>query len=90
MDLTVLMLTLAPAMHGLLALDTALVKGPSRQRIGVLAYAPFACGNDLGNGQVVYPLLGSGTALLTVLATIIADAEPEPITLMLPLLFASL
>jgi Domain of unknown function (DUF1772) len=45
---------------------------PARQRIGVVAYAIFARGNDLGNGRVVHPLLGIGAVLLTVLATVIA------------------
>ncbi|MDQ6660272.1 MAG: DUF1772 domain-containing protein, partial [Chloroflexota bacterium] len=46
-------------------------------------------GNDLGNGLVVYPLLGIGTALLTVLATAAAFASHAPMGLLL-LSFASL
>jgi hypothetical protein len=30
--------------------DTAMVKLPTRRRIGSIAYAHFARGNDLGNG----------------------------------------
>ena len=60
MNLVIALLALATAVNGLLAglnVDTALVKLPARQRIGVVAYATFARGNDLGNGLVVYPLL---------------------------------
>ena len=70
MNLVISLLALATAINGLLAglnVDTALVKLPARRRIGVVAYATFARGNDLGNGLVVYPLLGVGAALLTFL-----------------------
>jgi hypothetical protein len=92
MHLAVFMLALATAVNGLLAglnVDTALVKLPARRRIGVLVYATFARGNDLGNGRVVYPLLGVGAALLTILAAVLAYAEHEPIALVGPLFFAS-
>ncbi len=92
MDVTVFILTLAAAVNGLLAglnLDTALVKLPARRRIGAMAYATFARGNDLGNGLVLYPLLGIGAALLTILATVLAFIAHEPTALVLPLLFAS-
>lgn len=91
-ELAVVVLALATALNGLLAglnLDTAFVKLPARRRIGALAYATFARGNDLGNGQVVYPLLGIGAALLTILATILAFAEHAPTTLLLPLFLAT-
>jgi Domain of unknown function (DUF1772) len=74
MSLVVFLIALATAVNGLLSglnVDTALVKLPARQRIGVVAYATFARGNDLGNGRVAYPLLGIGAVLLTVLATAI-------------------
>jgi len=38
----------------------------------MIAYAPFAHGNDLGNGLVVYPVWAISAALLTLIATIIA------------------
>lgn len=90
--LTVFMLALATALNGLLAglnVDTAVVKLPARRRIGVLTYAAFARGNDLGNGRVVYPVLGIGAALLTILATIIAVAEHEPTAVLFPLVLAT-
>ncbi len=75
MNLVASLIVLATAINGLLAglnTDTALVKLPARRRIGAVAYATFARGNDLGNGLIVYPLLGIGAALLTVLITVIA------------------
>jgi hypothetical protein len=93
MSLVVFLIALATAINGLLAglnADTALVKLPARRRIGAVAYATFARGNDLGNGLVVYPLLGVGAALLTVLATAAAYIERSPIEILLPLSIASL
>ncbi len=87
------LIALATAINGLLAglnTDTALVKLPARRRIGAVAYATFARGNDLGNGLVVYPLLGIGAALLTVLATALAYIVRSPIEVLLLLSIASL
>ena len=69
--------------------DTALVKLPARRRIGAVAYATFARGNDLGNGLLVYPLLGVGAALLTVLATALAYVDRSPMEVLLLLSLAS-
>ena len=93
MNLVMALLALATAVNGLLAglnVDTALVKLPARRRIGAVAYAAFARGNDLGNGLVVYPLLGIGAALLTVLATAVACIERSPMEVLLLLTMASL
>ena len=93
MNLLIALLALATAVNGLLAglnVDTALVKLPVRRRIGAVAYATFARGNDLGNGLVVYPLLGIGAALLTVLATALAFVERSPMEVLLLLTMASL
>jgi hypothetical protein len=60
--------------HGIIAgmsFDVAMVKLPTRRRIGAVAYAQFARGNDLGNGLVVYPAMGI-TAVATVLGTTLA------------------
>jgi hypothetical protein len=87
------LLVLATAMNGLLSglnVDTALVKLPARRRIGAVAYATFARGNDLENGLVVYPILGIGAALLTLLVTALAYAERSPMEVLLPLSLASL
>jgi hypothetical protein len=93
MNLLIALLALSTAVNGLLAglnVDTALVKLPARRRIGAVVYATFARGNDLGNGLVVYPLLGIGAALLTVLATAVAYIERSPMEVLLLLTMASL
>lgn len=93
MNLVLLLLGIAAAINGLLAglnVDTALVKLPTRRRIGVVAYATFARGNDLGNGLVVYPILGVGAALFAVLATTFAFLEHSSLRLLLLLSLASL
>ncbi len=93
MNLVTFLLTLAVAVNGLLAglnVDTALVKLPARRRIGAVAYATFARGNDLGNGLVVYPLLGVSAALLILLATVIAYTGHWDAVVVLPLSLASL
>jgi Domain of unknown function (DUF1772) len=93
MNLIIALIALATAVNGLLAglnVDTALVKLPARRRIGAVAYATFARGNDLGNGLFVYPLLGISAALLTVLATALAYAERSRVEVLLLLSLASL
>jgi Domain of unknown function (DUF1772) len=93
MSLVVFLIASASAINGLLSglnMDTALVKLPVRQRIGAVAYAAFARGNDLGNGLMVYPLLGVGAALLTFLATALAYVERSPMEVLLLLSLASL
>lgn len=94
MNLMLFLLVLTTAMNGLLSglnMDTALVKLPARRRIGAVAYAAFARGNDLGNGLVVYPILGIGAVFSTVLATVIAYfGHSPPMELLLLLSLASL
>ena len=93
MNLVRFLIAFAVVINGLLAglnVDTALVKLPARKRIGALAYATFARGNDLGNGLVVYPILGIGAALFTVLATAIAYLEHSSMGPLLLLSLASL
>ncbi len=93
MSLGVFLIASASAINGLLSglnMDTALVKLPARRRIGAVAYATFARGNDLGNGLVFYPLLGIGAALLTLLATALAYAERSLMEVLLLLSLASL
>jgi hypothetical protein len=93
MSLVVFLIASATAINGLLAglnVDTALVKLPARRRIGAMAYATFARGNDLGNGLFVYPLLGIGAVLLTMLATALAYAERSSMEVVLLLALALL
>jgi hypothetical protein len=83
----------AAALNGLLggmSFDGALVKLPTRRRIGAVAYAAFARGNDLGNGLWVYPSIAISAALLTIVATITAFAEHAPVALVVPLSLATL
>lgn len=93
MNLVICLMFSAAAMNGLLSglnVDTALVKLPVRKRIGAQAYAAFARGNDLGNGLVVYPILGLGAALLTVIATLFAFVSHTGMEILLLLSLATL
>jgi len=93
MNLLIALLALATAINGLLAglnVDTALVKLPARRRIGAVAYATFARGNDLGNGLFVYPLLGISAALLALLTTVLAFVAHSPQEVLILLTMASL
>ena len=81
----------AVAVHGIVAgvsFDVATVKLPTRNRIGVLAYAQFARGNDMGNGIVVYPAVAILALLLVDAATLAARSLQVPERIMLPLLLA--
>jgi hypothetical protein len=93
MTLLLALIIAAIALNGLLAgisFDGALVKLPARRRIGAVAYATFARGNDLGNGLWVYPSTAIGAALLTLVATIVASVERESAALLVPLGIATL
>jgi hypothetical protein len=70
--------------------DTATVKLPTRHRIGAIAYAAFARGNDLGNGLKVYPFLVVGGGLLVIALTIAAYIKDQPSMILRPLYAASL
>jgi hypothetical protein len=75
MSALLVLLVLAAAVNGTLAgasLEASLVKLPARRRIGALAYARFARGNDLGNGLFVYPPWAILAALLVFAATILS------------------
>jgi hypothetical protein len=89
----VALIVVATALSGMLAgtsVEIALVKLPTRWRIGALAYATFARGSDLGNGIWVYPAWAIGAALLSFAATLLAFFEQQPSGLLLPLGLASL
>jgi hypothetical protein len=60
-------------------LDKSLVQLPARHRIGVVAFAAFSRANDLGNGLILYPALGIGAALLTILAALTAMLRGIPL-----------
>jgi hypothetical protein len=68
--------------------DVAAVKLPTRKRIGAVAYAHFARGNDMGNGMVVYPTVAILALLLITGATAAAYFLPARQTVLLPLFAA--
>ena len=75
MKVLVWLLATAVVVHGLVAgisFDVAAVKLPTRKRIGVIAYARFARGNDMGNGIVVYPTIAILALLLVAVTTVTA------------------
>lgn len=85
--------TITTALHGIIAgvsFDVALVKLPTRHRIGNIAYAAFARGNDLGNGKFVYPPLAIGGALLVFGTTAMAFTHDRRSGVLTPLRAACL
>jgi hypothetical protein len=81
----------AVVVHGIIAgvsFDVAAVKLPTRKRIGVIAYAHFARGNDMGNGIVVYPAIAILALLLVAAATLVAHLTHMPDAVMFPLFAA--
>ncbi len=70
--------------------DTALVKLPTRQRIGVIPYANFARGNDLGNGLKVYPYIVVGGGFLILVFTSISYFNNQSTATLSPLYITSL
>jgi len=74
-DSTLTLIVTALIMTGLLAgasLDKSLVQLPARHRMGMSNFAAFSRANDLGNGLVVYPVLGIGSALSAIAAALAA------------------
>jgi hypothetical protein len=70
---TMALLTVATAMNGVLAgggIVRRLVDMPAWRHVGALAWADFSRHADLGNGLVLYPLLGMGGALATIGAVV--------------------
>jgi hypothetical protein len=75
LNFMVILILAATVVTGLLAgisLDKALVQLPARHRMGVVGFSAFSRANDLGNGLVLYPVLGIGAALLTIGAALAA------------------
>jgi hypothetical protein len=70
--------------------DKALVNLPTRHRIGVIPYANFARGNDLGNGLKVYPYLVVGGGFVILVFTAIAYFNNQPTVILYPLYITSL
>ncbi len=81
MTLLLALIVAATALNGILgglSFEVALVKLPTRHRIGAVAYATFARGSDLGNGIWVYPATAILASLFTVAAAIVAYVGRQP------------
>ncbi len=81
----------AVVVHGIIAgvsFDVAAVKLPTRKRIGAIAYAQFARGNDMGNGIVVYPAIAILALLLVAAATLVTYLTHMPDAVTFPLFAA--
>lgn len=92
-DVPFFLLLAATIFTGLLAggsLDKALVELPARRRIGAIDFATFNRANDLGNGIIVYPLLGIGAAVLTVIPAVLTLIANYSLARGLPLYFSAL
>lgn len=77
-DLAQGLLVAAVAANGLLSGasgDQSIKQLPARRRIGVVAYSTYSRAGDLGNGIAWYAVVGIGTALLSVVAAIVALAQ---------------
>src|SRR5262249_15947113 len=75
-DVLAVLLIAAALANGLIAgasLDRSVVQLPARHKIGVPAYSAFTVAHELeGVGLVWYPVLGIGSALLTIPAPVLA------------------
>lgn len=68
-DVTLALLIASLTANGLLTgatLDQAIKQLPARKKIGAVAYSDYSRAADLGNGLIWYPVLGVGTAVLSV------------------------
>lgn len=80
-NLTLILILAATVVTGLLAgasLDKAIVQLPARHRMAVIGFATFSRANDLGNGLIVYPILGISAALLTIIAALVVFLQSTP------------
>ena len=87
MDLFFILVLLNTILSGIIAgvsFDVAFVKLPTRKRIGAIAYAQFARGNDLGNGKIVYPILGIGSIVLVLSLNVVAFLQKQPTPVLFP------
>ena len=89
-DITFILILAAAVVTGLLAgvsLAKSIVQLPARHRMGIVGFAAFSRAADLGNGLIVYPILGISAALSTFLQdTSLAHALPLYISALLALL----
>jgi hypothetical protein len=90
----------ATIMNGLLAggnVDRALIANPSWHQVGTVAWANFSRHADLGNGQLVYPIMAISGTILSILAAVLfilasrkSSRAAIPILLAAGLMLASL
>lgn len=90
MTLALLAMIFVQGLAAGICLDVAVVKLPTRRRIGVVAYAQFARGNDLGNGLKLYPYLVVGGGALLMVLTVVAHLTGQPERVRYPLFAAAL
>lgn len=88
--ITLIILTFIQGLGAGICFDIALVKLPTRHRIGVIPYANFARGNDLGNGLKVYPFVVVGGGFIIIVFTIISYFNQQSTVILYPLYIASL
>lgn len=72
-NLWLVLLGVATAADGLLAgasVDQSIKQLPARHRIGVRAFSAYSRASDLANGRFLYPSLGVGGAVLTIVAAV--------------------
>jgi len=73
------------------SLNRTLVEMPAWRQLGAEAWAAFSRGADLGNGRVIYPLVGIGGTLLILAAAIAFRLSPRrPLSVSIPLYAAAL
>lgn len=78
---SVLLLLIAAGTSGLIAgigLNKVAVELPAGRRLGSVEFARFSRQADLGNGRILYPLLGLAAPALTIAAA--ADLADAPAT----------
>jgi hypothetical protein len=90
MRLAVLLMTFIQGLTAGICFDVATVKLPTRHRIGAVAYANFARGNDLFYGLRVYPFLVVGGGVSLIALTIAAYLTGQRAAVMGPLSVAAL
>jgi hypothetical protein len=92
-DITLILILAATVVTGLLAgasLDKSIVQLPARRRMGIVEFAAFSRAADLGNGLIVYPILGLGAAVFTISAALAAFLQKTPLAHSWPLYISAL
>ncbi len=78
-SLLLVALVAAALANGLIAgasLDRSIVQLPAHHKIGVRGYSAYSVAHELeGAGRIWYPVLGIGSALLTIAAGVVAAAD---------------